>query len=217
MIDFWTSVGPTWQACLEEAWAAFCAGCLPIGAVVIDQNGAILARGRNRWYESGAGQNQVGGTRLAHAELNALIRLPQDRKDYRDWSLYATLEPCPLCIGALYMCGIRNLHYAARDPWAGSTNLLGATPYLSRKAVKVYPPHHPDLEAILIGLGTVAILQDRITRVLEVLESKRSYHPRGVKFGERLNAGGILFEMKENGAKTPEVFNQLATLWENNE
>jgi tRNA(adenine34) deaminase len=217
MKDLWTLVGPTWQSCLEEAWAAYCAGSLPIGAVVIDQSDVILSRGRNRWYESETNNKQICGTRLAHAELNALIQLPQDRSDYHDWSLYTTLEPCPFCMGALYMTGIRNLHFAARDPWAGSTNILGTTPYLSRKAIQIYPPQQPVLESILIGLGTVAILQDRISRVEEVLESKRSYHPEGVKFGERLYSNGALDYMRENHIKAPTVYNNLANLWQKQE
>ena len=95
----------------------------------------ILSRGRNRRHEPQGAGNFISGSRLAHAEINALILLPEDHPDRHNWILYTTMEPCPLCIGAIYMIGIRQFHYATRDPWAGSVNLLGATPYMSRKKI----------------------------------------------------------------------------------
>lgn len=44
----WDTLSPAWQVCLEEAWAAYCAGSLPIGACISDPDGQILSRGRNR-------------------------------------------------------------------------------------------------------------------------------------------------------------------------
>ena len=213
MEDFWNTLTPPWQACLEEAWAAYCTGNLPIGAVITDADGIILSRGRNRWYDTQIEPNQIGGSRLAHAELNALLKLPQNRADYRSWSLYTTLEPCPLCIGAMYMVGLRNLHYAARDPWAGSTNLLGTTDYMSRKTILIGKPQRTDMEAILIGMGTEAILQDRITRTREVLETKRAYCPAGVQFGETLFSKKVLPKLKTRASAAPQVYNYLAKLW----
>jgi len=44
----WDRLSLPWQACLEEAWSAYCASTIPIGAVVVDADGRILSRGRNR-------------------------------------------------------------------------------------------------------------------------------------------------------------------------
>ena len=63
MVDFWGTLAPPWQACLEGAWQAYCAGSLPIGAVVTDAAGAILSRGRNRRYEPAGEGNFVSGSR----------------------------------------------------------------------------------------------------------------------------------------------------------
>jgi hypothetical protein len=111
------------------------------------------------------------------------------------------------------MFGLRNLHFAARDPWAGSTNLLGKTPYMSRKIIQITLPENTDLEGILVGMGSVAILQKRIIRTKEVLESKRTYHPTGVRFGETLFAAGTLGKFRTENTKAPAVFNHLADLW----
>lgn len=61
----WQTLALPWQAAFEEAWVAYLAGCLPIGAVVADDEGVILTRGRNRIGETYNG--------LSHAELNALV------------------------------------------------------------------------------------------------------------------------------------------------
>jgi hypothetical protein len=46
----WSDLTPAWQACLELAWEAYCDDCIPIGAVVTDEGGVVLSRGRNRVY-----------------------------------------------------------------------------------------------------------------------------------------------------------------------
>jgi len=52
-MTLWEGLDLPWQACVAEAWAAFCAGSLPIGAVIADAQGAIFARGRNRIFGEG--------------------------------------------------------------------------------------------------------------------------------------------------------------------
>jgi hypothetical protein len=63
-----------------------------------------------------------------------------------------TMEPCPLCLGALYMSSVRQLHYACRDPYAGSVDLLSTTPYLRRKPIQVHGLESPEMETFLMAL-----------------------------------------------------------------
>src|SRR6185503_3116115 len=75
-VTVWADVPLPWRACLEEAWAAYRAGSLPIGAVVLDTSGHIVGRGRNRIFEVAAelpDSRCLFGHRLAHAEINALL------------------------------------------------------------------------------------------------------------------------------------------------
>ncbi len=65
-----------WRESFELAWEAFRVGTIPVGAVVADASGEIVARGRNRIFEEEAPPGQLAGTYLAHAELNALAGLP---------------------------------------------------------------------------------------------------------------------------------------------
>src|SRR4051794_12741046 len=100
VLVLWETLTPPWQACLEEAWAAYYAGSVPIGAVITDTAGQILARGRNRMGEQDAQGNTLYGHRLAHAEVNALLALDHTAVDPAACVLYSTTEPCPLCTGA---------------------------------------------------------------------------------------------------------------------
>jgi tRNA(Arg) A34 adenosine deaminase TadA len=145
----WASLAHPWQICMEEAWAAYCAGSLPIGACVTDAGGQILSRGRNRIDETEGEAPYVHHNTLAHAELNALLALQIPYPARESSILYTTTEPCPLCMGAIYMSGVRTLHYAARESHAGSTNMLGTTPYLSWKPIKVFGPPDTRLEAVV--------------------------------------------------------------------
>jgi len=81
-------------------WEAYAVGTIPVGAVVVDEAGEIVSRGRNRILDE-VHATQLGRTRLAHAELNALLELSSDRT-YEDFTLYTALEPCHLCLSAMY-------------------------------------------------------------------------------------------------------------------
>jgi len=180
----WSDLAPVWQRVLELSWEAWLEGCVPIGAVIVDRHGNLVASGRNRISIDHAPEGQICGSKLAHAEMNALLALPKD-VDPHELAIHSAVEPCPLCMGAIYMAGVRQIHFAARDAYAGSTNLLGATPYLSRKPVKAHPPHDPILEAAVTALHTEFCLRRSAeTRVL--VELWRIDSPTGVALGERL-------------------------------
>jgi tRNA(Arg) A34 adenosine deaminase TadA len=198
----WNNLSPQWQACLEEAWAAYCAGCVPIGAVVTNADGHILARGRNHILDDG--DAPVSRHELAHAELNALLAFDYGEEDPHTWALYTTLEPCPLCLGAFYMSGLRQLHYAARDPYAGSVNLLGTTPYLSRKPIRAVGPPSADLEEINIALNVESMLQGSIERSQFLRNVWRQVVPRGVALGEKIFEMRLLPALRAASA-TPEA------------
>ena len=65
--------------------------------------------------------------------------------------VYTTTEPCPLCMGALYMSGVRGLRFTSRDPWAGSANLLGTTQVCGPERVDLLVAHMVGREPISPG------------------------------------------------------------------
>lgn len=142
MAGLWSEISPGWRACLEEAWTAFCEGSRPIGAVVVDAAGAVVSRGRNStWRKDHDGHRELG--RLEHAELFALMGIDYAKVDPSTCVLYATTEPCPMCIGALRISGVREIRYGRPEAWSGSVSLLKASDYMRRAAIEVVRPDSP--------------------------------------------------------------------------
>lgn len=100
---------------LEQAKAAGAAGEVPVGAVVV-RDGTVIAAARNRVE---ADQNPQ-----AHAEMLAIAEACRvlGRKWLEDCDLYVTLEPCPMCAGALSLARIRRVYYGAADPKSGGVD-----------------------------------------------------------------------------------------------
>jgi tRNA(adenine34) deaminase len=101
------------RAAIAEAQAAEANGEVPVGAVVVHQN-KIIGRGQNRVLRD--------SDPTAHAEIVALREAGRALANYRleDCTLYATLEPCAMCAGAILHARIARLVYAAPDPKAGA-------------------------------------------------------------------------------------------------
>lgn len=209
----WSDLDPLWQACLEEAWQAFLHGTVPIGAVISNSTGEILARGRNHIYDDSQLPGQIGRNHLAHAELNALLHFDRTLHDVHSCAVFTSLEPCPLCMGAIYMTGIRYVHYAARDAFAGSTNLLGKTPYLSRKDIRVVGPLSRDVESAVIALQVLFGSQRTDlpfnSRASDVFTAWETACPEGVAIGKKLFQEGLYEMLRQNYPKAEEGFNLL--------
>ena len=88
-------------------------GEVPVGCVVTHGE-RIVGRGRNR--------RECGKSALAHAELEAIAEACKTLGGWRLWqcALYVTLEPCPMCAGAILNSRIKRLCYGAREPNSGS-------------------------------------------------------------------------------------------------
>ena len=99
---------------LALAREAYAHGEVPVGAVVAGPDGAILGRGRNRRQET--------GDATAHAELEAIREACRALGDWRlsGCTLYVTLEPCPMCAGAVINSRIPVIVYGAREALSGS-------------------------------------------------------------------------------------------------
>ncbi len=114
---------------LTEADAAGQAGELPIGAIVV-LDGEIIARGRARHGEL--------KSQLRHAELNALLSGGDKLwSDYRRAILFTTVEPCPMCLGAVVMADVPHVIYALHDVVVQSKIILESNPYI-RRHIKSY-------------------------------------------------------------------------------
>ncbi|MGB5659173.1 MAG: tRNA adenosine(34) deaminase TadA [Thermoanaerobaculia bacterium] len=103
---------------LAEARQAASLGEVPVGAVVVCAD-EIVGRGHNR--------REVDGDPLAHAEILAIRQAAEEVGNWRltGCCLYVTLEPCPMCAGALVNSRVERLVFGTRDPKAGYCGSLG--------------------------------------------------------------------------------------------
>ncbi len=109
------------RVALVEAEQAADAGDVPVGAVIVTAEGAVLGRGHNR--------REVSGDPTAHAEIEALRDAARRLGHWRvHASLYVTQEPCPMCAGALVNARIQRLVYGCDNPKAGAVRTLYTIP-----------------------------------------------------------------------------------------
>ena len=102
------------ELALTLAREAAADGEVPVGCVIADADGAVIGRGRNRRERSHSA--------LAHAEIEAIEEACRVKGDWRldGCSLYVTLEPCPMCAGAILNARIGRIYYGRKDPGLGS-------------------------------------------------------------------------------------------------
>ena len=99
---------------LELALEAADEGEVPVGCVIADENGRVIGRGRNR--------REKAADATAHAEIEAIRQAGEALGSWRleGCTLYVTLEPCPMCAGAIINSRIPTLVYGAADSVSGS-------------------------------------------------------------------------------------------------
>ncbi|HCB92228.1 MAG TPA: tRNA-specific adenosine deaminase [Selenomonas sp.] len=103
---------------LEEAQKAYDKGEIPIGAVLVDESGTVVSRGHNMretWQDA-----------TAHAEIIAIREACRLLNRWRlsGLTLFVTIEPCPMCAGALVMSRVDRVVYGSADSKAGASESL---------------------------------------------------------------------------------------------
>lgn len=188
----WNELPEPWRAAFGQAWEAYCGGSIPIGAALADEHGNVIARGRSMQYEKEAPPGQIAWSKLSHAELNTLLQVSaHDHPNIRGCTLYTTVEPCPLCFGALVMSNVRSLCFAARDGWAGSTNLLHANAYIGSKPIRVSGPDER-LEVLSVALNTEYFIRKFGAHSSAIIDVWEQDCPAGVRLGRQWYQGGRL-------------------------
>jgi tRNA(adenine34) deaminase len=106
------------ELALEEAEKAWSLGEVPVGAVIVDPDGGLLASAHNRPI--------AANDPSAHAEIEALRRACGRIGNYRllKTTLYVTVEPCVMCMGAIIHARVERLVYGAPDPRWGAAGSL---------------------------------------------------------------------------------------------
>lgn len=143
--------GARWQDAMREALAlartAEEQGEVPVGAVVIDPAGHVIGRGANR--------RELDADPTAHAEMVALRQAAKVRGSWRlnGCTLVVTLEPCPMCAGALVASRLERVVFGCRDPKGGAVTTLYAVPQDPRLN------HRVEVEEGVLADACAAVLQ----------------------------------------------------------
>jgi len=134
------------DAALELAREAAALGEVPVGCVIV-RNGEIVGRGRNR--------RETDKTALGHAEVEAIADACKNLGGWRLWecTLYVTLEPCPMCAGAIVNARIPRVVYGAGDAKSGA---CGSVCNLFSMEFN----HHPKVEKGIREEQCAALLQE---------------------------------------------------------
>ena len=153
------------QALVLAAEAA-AEGEVPVGCVIV-RNGQVVGRGRNR--------RETDKTALGHAELEAIADACRNLGGWRLWecTLYVTLEPCPMCAGAIINARIPRVVYGASDQKAGSCGSVCDLFSMNYN-------HHPQVERGIREEECRAQLQEFFQKLRLTLRDRPKWRPRDV-------------------------------------
>lgn len=146
------------QEALRLAAEAAAEGEVPVGCVIV-RDGVIVGRGRNR--------REQNKTALAHAECEAIREVCENLGGWRLWdcTLYVTLEPCPMCAGAIINARIPKVVYGAKDAKCGA---CGSVCDLFNMDFN----HHPQTVAGVMEEQCAALLTDFFQNLRVELRSR---------------------------------------------
>ena len=149
---------------LKLAREAFADGEVPVGCVIV-RGDEIVGRGRNR--------REVGKSALAHAEIEAIGEACRNLGGWRLWecTLYVTLEPCPMCAGAIINARIPRVVYGASDKKCGAT---GSVCNLFSMGFN----HHPKVEMGILETECAALLTEFFQKLRIELRTRPKWKPR---------------------------------------
>ena len=151
------------QQALELAKAAAAEKEVPVGCVIVCR-GQVVGRGRNR--------RETGKTALGHAEIEAIAEACKTLGGWRLWecTLYVTLEPCPMCAGAIVNARIPRVVYGARDEKFGA---CGSVCNLFSMGFN----HHPQVEAGIMEEECRQLLTDFFQNLRLELKTRPKWRP----------------------------------------
>ncbi len=152
------------EAALALAREAFADGEVPVGCVIV-KDGAIVGRGRNR--------REKGKSALAHAEIEAISQACEALGGWRLWqcTLYVTLEPCPMCAGAIINARIPRVVYGARDAKCGAAGSVCSLFSMEFN-------HHPAVECGILEAECASLLTEFFQKLRVELRSRPKWKPK---------------------------------------
>ena len=201
----WTGLPAGARRALEQQWLGVAATGLPCGAAVVDAAGSVIAAGRNRAYETPTGDDPLEDTRLAHAELNALSRVPTDRQ-HGQLVVWSTQHPCAMCAAAVAFIGVGAVRYVADDP----SDHASLTERERTRAGVVYAPLGDPPWWTVANLLFLYPAAEHEGAAARNLATNRDRYPELVEFVLAQARDGALEDAARRGSTLPEA---LSPLW----
>lgn len=155
------------EEALKLAKEAFDDGEVPVGCVIV-RDGEIVGRGRNR--------READKSALAHAEIEAIADACRNLGGWRLWqcTLYVTLEPCPMCAGAIVNARIPRVVYGASDKKCGAVRSVCSLFDMNFN-------HHPTVEYGILEAECAGLLTDFFQKLRVQLRSRPKWKPKAME------------------------------------
>ena len=200
-----------WKRIFELEWISLCEGSKAIAALIVSDEGEIISEGRNK-----IGEATIPNPRVSHAEVEVIRNLDIEKyPNVKTYTLYAALEPCPMCMGTIVMGGIRNVVIGAQDAYGGAMGLLEQSAYLKRKNINVIwmPQEYGDVQRGFQALKE--LLYNTNEELLERMMADFSvYNKRGVLAAKELVEEGYFKDKAPDSYGVEEIFDKLMMVME---
>ncbi len=195
-----------WKRIFELEWISLCEGSKAIAALIVSTDGTIISEGRNK-----IGEETIPNPRVSHAEVEAIRNLDIKKfPDVKAYTLYAALEPCPMCMGTMVMGGIRNIVIGAKDDHGGAMNLIEHSKFLRNKNIKItwMPGEYGDVQRGFQALKELLYNPDE-ERLNRMLEDFSVYNKKGVMAAKELIEESVFKDKKPELYSVEEIFDRL--------
>lgn len=208
----WKDLASPWQEAFTLAWEAYKNNTIPIGAIIVDESQKTIAAGRNMIFDK-INSNCLAGTCMAHAEMIAMMQLKEaEHPDIRSYTLYTTLEPCPMCFGTMLMMHICNLKYAAKDGFAGAIELKDKMEYTKNK-IMVIEKADQELEIFQMALQVAFEYERQHKRMEQIFGKWRKDCSEGVQLGIELYKEHYFKQAIEQRLDISEIYDGVIFRW----
>ena len=200
-----SSLEKPWQMALTLAWEAYVGGNVGVGAVLTDPRGRVVAVGRNRVSDRKAPPGRLRSTAIAHAELDILGQLVPG--DYKNHTLWTTLESCALCSIAVVTSNVGRVAFAARDRlWDGISRLTELNEFIASRWPDRSGPLGGPVSVFSELLPLLWFLEHKPNGT--VVQKYQSAHPRLLAL-----ARSLVTDKQFAGLKAHPVNDALDQLW----
>lgn len=205
----WQALPAAEQVVFRSAWASCTMGTVGVGCAILNEDGQIISSARNATRGSGDSDLPIAGTYVAHAEINALARIPTER-NLDQCTLVTSILPCLMCAGAAVMAHVGYVRYLTADPLFPDFLTLREVGEIARRQWPVYqeaPQNEWTVLALILSAHSKAVTKPDglVMSTYDLLE------PEAAGLLRRIARREVFTRGARDGADIPEV---LAEIWD---